>query len=1066
MKGGSNSEKVMAALGLASRSVVGVSGPASSPSYTSTSPGTGHTETLPTEELADRVGRSMSQGSSTWLNYVSAALVIAVICIHFGLGDRVATIIVGTFAALGLLWLIVWSRHRGKICLRYDLDDATLAHAADAVGRVGEALSQTSWLWEITSSTESHDHKRNAGVGTLVNRREAQCFRFEPRWLDCNVEVWAIRSGDGVVILFPECVVFWAPHDVIRVPHTKLRCDSESTLFVEEGPVPADTDVVGRTWEYVNKSGGPDRRYKDNRELPRVEYGQLTFRISGEAPRVFQLSAPACADAASNAFAAALDVAQSDAVLAPEAREQRVPSSAEASAQTVPPSPSGNRTRGPRKRAHVNASKNSDENSAAQIVRALDDVMDVDSDRLFEAAQRQFGSLTITDDVSTLVEPLVAMRELDDEIEALSDRSLRGYDGEMREGVHRVTKSLRDAMLSLPADLAEKAQAHVHELAGDPGKQQAAWKVLAAEIDRLIEDPSRIQRFDETRVLEALERAESEEVGAADDFDEESIVGQKGALSTLDRIVATAEFARARAGKGLASIPVSFHAVFSGNPGTGKTTLARLYATKLREAGCLRKGHLVEVSRGQLVAGYLGQTAVRTREKLEEARGGILFIDEAYGLKTEGHDSYGQECINTLVKYMEDHRDDIVVIAAGYPDEMREFLATNPGLKSRFTNWVDFEDFSDDELSRIFDGLCERHGMSASAETRTAALLQVEQRQRGGRFANGRAVRNVFERGVQLAAVRLGADIENANAASLGMLAPEDFADGSVSGRTGSDVDDRKAAIERLEALRGLQGVKQELIELRAWIEIQRRRQENVALPDLNLHMAFVGNPGTGKTTVARLLGEILKEFGFLSSGHVVEVDRSSLVAGYVGQTAIKATKAFERSLGGILFIDEAYSLVEGRATDHNFGQEAIDTILKLMEDHRENSLVIVAGYPEPMSGFLSSNPGLRSRFSKTVHFEDYGTEELVGILEDMAKSDGYELTREAVSRARLVIMQREGDPNFANARDVRQLYESSQRKQAVRLVKMGATSDRKALHQLSAEDFVGDDGTAATGTG
>ena len=644
----------------------------------------------------------MSQGSSTWLNYVSAALVIAVICIHFGLGDRVATIIVGTFAALGLLWLIVWSRHRGKICLRYDLDDATLAHAADAVGRVGEALSQTSWLWEITSSTESHDRKRNAGVGTLVNRREARCFRFEPRWLDCNVEVWAIRSGDGVVILFPECVVFWAPHDVIRVPHTKLRCDSESTLFVEEGPVPADTDVVGRTWEYVNKSGGPDRRYKDNRELPRVEYGQLTFRISGEAPRMFQLSAPACADAASNAFAAALDVAQSDAVLAPEAREQRVSSSAEASAQTVPPSPSGNRTRGPRKRAHVNASKNSDENSAAQIVRALDDVMDVDSDRLFEAAQRQFGSLTITDDVSTLVEPLVAMRELDDEIEALSDRSLRGYDGEMREGVHRVTKSLRDAMLSLPADLAEKAQAHVHELAGDPGKQQAAWKVLAAEIDRLIEDPSRIQRFDETRVLEALERAKSEEVGAADDFDEESIVGQKGALSTLDRIVATAEFARARAGKGLASIPVSFHAVFSGNPGTGKTTLARLYATKLREAGCLRKGHLVEVSRGQLVAGYLGQTAVRTREKLEEARGGILFIDEAYGLKTEGRDSYGQECINTLVKYMEDHRDDIVVIAAGYPDEMREFLATNPGLKSRFGNWVDFEDFSDNELSRNF----------------------------------------------------------------------------------------------------------------------------------------------------------------------------------------------------------------------------------------------------------------------------------------------------------------------------------------------------------------------------
>ena len=203
----------------------------------------------------------------------------------------------------------------------------------------------------------------------------------------------------------------------------------------------------------------------------------------------------------------------------------------------------------------------------------------------------------------------------------------------------------------------------------------------------------------------------------------------------------------------------------------------------------------------------------------------------------------------------------------------------------------------------------------------------------------------------------------------------------------------------QLEALVGLEDVKKDVKNLVNLMKVRRLRQENqLPVPPMSLHMVFTGNPGTGKTTVARLVSGLYAAIGVLSKGQLVEVDRSGLVAGYVGQTALKTQEAVKSALGGVLFIDEAYSLSSGGEND--FGREAVETILKAMEDHREDLIVIVAGYDGPMERFLHSNPGLESRFNKYIHFPDYNGEQLMAIFKGQCEKNGYKLSPEAETEA------------------------------------------------------------------
>lgn len=250
-----------------------------------------------------------------------------------------------------------------------------------------------------------------------------------------------------------------------------------------------------------------------------------------------------------------------------------------------------------------------------------------------------------------------------------------------------------------------------------------------------------------------------------------------------------------------------------------------------------------------------------------------------------------------------------------------------------------------------------------------------------------------------------------------------------------TEVEDLEVSLKALEALVGLEEVKQEVTTLVNLVKVRSlRKSRGMKVPDMSLHMVFSGNPGTGKTTVARLVGRIYKALGILPSGHVIEVDRAGLVAGYIGQTAIKTKEALQKAHGGILFIDEAYTLVGHHETD--FGQEAIDTVLKYMEDNRDSIVVIVAGYAQKMQSFVQSNPGLQSRFNKFISFGDYAVSDLYTIFLRLVESHQYYYNEQVAQIVLdgLAAVKIKEDSRFANARTVRNVFETVVQEQANRI--------------------------------
>lgn len=266
----------------------------------------------------------------------------------------------------------------------------------------------------------------------------------------------------------------------------------------------------------------------------------------------------------------------------------------------------------------------------------------------------------------------------------------------------------------------------------------------------------------------------------------------------------------------------------------------------------------------------------------------------------------------------------------------------------------------------------------------------------------------------------------------------------------------------QLDGLCGLEQVKADVKSLVNLVKVRKLRQEHgLPVPPLSLHLVFMGNPGTGKTTVARLLAQLYRAIGVLSKGQLVEVDRSGLVAGFVGQTALKTSEVIQKALGGVLFIDEAYALA-GQDNPNDFGREAIETLLKGMEDHRADLVVIVAGYTELMGKFLRANPGLESRFNKYFYFEDYNGEQLMEIFCSMCEKNGYTLSDESKEYAGTYLKElyETRDENFGNARDVRNLFERAVARQSDRVAAL-TDPDRETLMALTLADLREEDGTA-----
>ena len=529
--------------------------------------------------------------------------------------------------------------------------------------------------------------------------------------------------------------------------------------------------------------------------------------------------------------------------------------------------------------------------------------------------------------------------------------------------------------------------------------------------------------------------AEAELKKALDDLD--SLVGLEGVKSEVKRIMNKEKVDAARRAQGLPVAPRSLHMIFTGNPGTGKTTVARIVARIFRALGVVEKGQLVETDRSGFVGGYMGETAKKTASLCDQALGGILFIDEAYQLCTSDSDDYGKEAVATLIKRMEDCRGRMIVIAAGYTDEMRDFLRVNSGLESRFGIKIEFADYTASELAQIFRSMCRKNGYTMSAELDAGLDGMIERltRRRDKTFGNARFVRQLFEDATGRQADRLAESGGELAGAALTTLEVADIGAAKAEDVRAPTIDEVMA---ELDGLTGMKAVKDEVKKLVATCRANKLREEQgVESATMSYNFVFTGNPGTGKTTVARIMAKAFRALGILDRGHLVETDRSGLVAAYAGQTALKTNKLIDSAVGGILFIDEAYTLNQGQ--NDTYGSEAVATLLKRMEDERGRMVVIIAGYKDEMKRFFAVNSGLESRFNRELFFPDFTPEELAAIFRQTAKKNKYVLSKDVEHwlDGYMRVMTKERDKNFGNGRWVRNLFEKTVERLSLRVVEM-----------------------------
>lgn len=510
---------------------------------------------------------------------------------------------------------------------------------------------------------------------------------------------------------------------------------------------------------------------------------------------------------------------------------------------------------------------------------------------------------------------------------------------------------------------------------------------------------------------------------------------------------------------------ISLHSVFTGNPGTGKTTVAKMLGQIYNKMGLLSKGKVTEVGRAELIGKFIGQTAPLVKEVIEKARGGILFIDEAYALMREGESSndFGQEAIEVILKEMSDGKGDLAIIVAGYPKEMNYFLSANPGLRSRFNLSFHFDDYLPQELMEIAKYTLKKKSVALSGDCESFLYEKLIDAYRGRdkSFGNARFVTSLIDEAkmnMGLRLMRIG-DPTKLTADQMKTIELEDVKQIFKSTQKGLPdirLDEALLAesMAELNTLTGMQEVKEELQEIVKLVRFYRETGKDV-LNKFSLHTVFTGNPGTGKTTVARIVAKIYKALGILERGHIVEMDRQGLVAGYIGQTATKTMDAIDRAEGGVLFIDEAYSLATGGEND--FGKEAIETLLKQMEDRRGRFVVVVAGYTDNMHQFLETNPGLKSRFDRTLTFTDYSADELTTIAEVMLAAENLKPDPAAKEYLKnyLTHLYSTRDKFFGNARSVRQVIKEAIKEQNLRMASLNA-SERTTdiLTTLTVEDL------------
>jgi SpoVK/Ycf46/Vps4 family AAA+-type ATPase len=549
----------------------------------------------------------------------------------------------------------------------------------------------------------------------------------------------------------------------------------------------------------------------------------------------------------------------------------------------------------------------------------------------------------------------------------------------------------------------------------------------------------------------------------------DAMIGLEPVKEQIRQMKAAVEAAERRRDAGYQTDTPLQHFVFLGPPGTGKTSVARIIAKIYYAFELLPSPNVVEAQRADLVGEYLGATAIKTNELINQAAGGVLFIDEAYSLANdgEGHgDRFGNEAVQALLKRAEDDRDNLVVILAGYQRQMEDFLASNPGLNSRFAMRIRFPGYSPAELRDLAQAALAQRGESLDGEatrTLTKMMEDVGRRRIADELGNGRFVRNLLEKARQARDVRVMRGSPEPPASELMTLRAEDLehAFGELTSRFRgyAEAPTLDNALAELDELVGLEPVKRQVHEIVAQLQVARLRDRHgIASQPPARHFVFTGPPGTGKTTVARILGRIFAALGLLVRPEVVEAHRADLVGEHLGSTAIKTGKLIDSALGGVLFIDEAYSLYnEGYSGGDAYGSEAVATLLKRAEDDRDRLVIVLAGYPQDMDRFLRSNPGLASRFSVRISFPGYTPGELAQIMNVIAEQarDSFDpealpvldrIFQDAYNRGRI--------DDLGNGRFARSLFERACAARDLRVADLGETATAADLTTLTAADI------------
>jgi SpoVK/Ycf46/Vps4 family AAA+-type ATPase len=549
-----------------------------------------------------------------------------------------------------------------------------------------------------------------------------------------------------------------------------------------------------------------------------------------------------------------------------------------------------------------------------------------------------------------------------------------------------------------------------------------------------------------------------------------AMIGLAAVKDQVRSITAWVEAARRRAIAGHGTEKPMQHFVFLGPPGTGKTSVARVLAKIFYAFGLLDAPTVVEAQRADLVGEYLGATAIKTNELVDSALGGVLFIDEAYSLVNEGDgqgDRFGNEAVQALLKRAEDDREHLIIILAGFERQMESFLASSPGLNSRFGVRIKFPTYTSAELMALAETAVQGGGEVLHPDARPVLrrlFEEVGRRRMTDELGNGRFVRSLLARAKQQRDVRVMAGPAEPTATELVTLRGDDielaYAELTSRFRGYTDTPTVEAALAELDGLVGLEPVKRQVHEIVAQLQVARLRdRQGLASQPPSRHFVFTGPPGTGKTTVARIIGRIFAALGLLVRPEVIEAHRADLVGEHLGSTAIKTSKLIDSAMGGVLFIDEAYALHnDAYAGGDAFGSEAVATLLKRAEDDRERLVVVLAGYTADMDRLLRSNPGLASRFSTRIAFPSYTATQLSQIAQVIAAQAGDTFDAEAVPVLQSIFtraVEAGRIDTLGNGRFARSLFERACASRDVRVSLQGDAASAADLTTVLAADLL-----------